>query len=99
MLRFLLTILLFSSGVKIVTANGEYLCKYNFEKYSCDEENKNEKAEKKTDQLFGEEEQIYYYPLHYSPLNKRYQLVLLVMHSKPYYGYFKQPNTPPPDLS
>lgn len=98
MLKFLLTVLLISTGVRIVTGNGLFMFNSCLEKICLqDEEDGKEKAEKKQTKRIIDDNLPIYYPVHYRVFNAEGSYKIPLRHHKPYYSFFDQPNTPPPD--
>ena len=98
MLKFLLTILLISAGVRIVTGNGLFMHSVDLEKICLqDEEDGNEKAEKKETKQIVDESFHLYYPTYYRLPDGAGCHRIPLRHHKPYHRFIDRPNTPPPD--
>lgn len=98
MLKFLLTILLISSGIRIVTGNGIFMLKSNLEQICFeDEENGEEKAEKKVTKQIAEDNFPVYHLGRFSIIYSGISCRVPLRHHNSYHSFFDQPNTPPPD--
>ncbi|MCW3113756.1 MAG: hypothetical protein JWR18_2152 [Segetibacter sp.] len=99
MLKFLLTILLISSGTRIVTGNGLSMLNYGLDKlWVQEEEDGKEKPEKKQTKQTDDDFPVYY-QVHCRATPSGGDDTIPLRHHEPYYGFFDQPNTPPPDWS
>ena len=98
MLKFLLTILLISTAVKIVSANGLFVHNNAIEKtYFEDEEDGNEKAEKKQSQKAADDNFMSEYHFYNKTAGIGESSPIPLRPHKAYYSFIDQPNTPPPD--
>ncbi|MCW3079418.1 hypothetical protein [Segetibacter sp.] len=98
MLKFLLTILLISAGIRIVTGNGAWMFKPDFEK-TCfqDKEDGKGKGEKKQTEKPADDTFPLAFAVHFEAINVEEIAPVLLRHHQLYYSFFNSPNTPPPD--